>query len=130
MILYLFESDSEGGGVIVNVVLLVVFIGEVYVVVYCVIKVGLVNMIKVMVMEYVCCLICINVVVLGGMMISIVINMSLLEGVEIDLIKCYFGLCGLVEVDDVVDFIMLLVLFVGCFYYGVCVMIDVGIMVG
>ena len=120
----------EAEGAIVNVASSAAFIGEAYAAAYCATKAGLVNMTKAMAMEYARRPIRINAVAPGGMMTNIAANMSLPEGAEIDLIKRFSGLRGLVEVDDVADLIVLLASPAGRSYHGACVTIDAGITAG
>lgn len=120
----------ESEGAIVNVASSAAFVGEAYAAAYCATKAGLVQMTKAMAMEYVRRPIRINAVAPGGMMTNIAANMSRPENAEIDLIKRYSGLRGLVEVDDVADLIALLASPAGRSYHGACVTIDAGITAG
>lgn len=127
---HLLESDSAGGGAIVNCASSAAFIGEAYAAAYCASKAGIVNMTKAMAMEYSRKPIRINAVAPGGMMTNIGVGMTMPEGVEYDLIQRYSGLRGLVEVDDVADLITLLASPAGRSYHGACVSIDAGITAG
>ena len=120
----------EAEGAIVNVASSAAFIGEAYAAAYCATKAGLVNMTKAMAMEYARRPIRINAVAPGGMMTNIAADMRVPEGAEIDLIKRFSGLRGLVEVDDVADLIVLLASPAGRSYHGACVTIDAGITAG
>lgn len=122
--------ESPGGGAIVNCASSAAFIGEAYAAAYCASKAGLVNMTKAMAMEYARRPIRINAVAPGGMMTGIATAMTMPEEPEIDLIKRYSGMRGLVEVDDVADLIVLLASPAGRSYHGACVTIDAGITAG
>lgn len=117
-------------GAIVNVASSAAFIGQAYTAAYCAAKAGLVQMTKAMAMEYVRQPIRINAVAPGGMMTNIALNFRLPEDAEVDLVKRYSGLRGLVEVEDVADMIALLASDAGRGYHGSCVTIDAGITAG
>jgi NAD(P)-dependent dehydrogenase (short-subunit alcohol dehydrogenase family) len=120
----------ENNGAIVNVASSAAFIGEAYAAIYGATKAGIVNMTKAMAMEYVRQPIRINAVAPGGMMTNIAVNFRLPEGADVDLIKRFSGMRGLVEVDDVADMIALLASDAGRGYHGSCVTIDAGITAG
>ncbi|MDE8654538.1 SDR family NAD(P)-dependent oxidoreductase [Novosphingobium album (ex Liu et al. 2023)] len=120
----------ESEGAIVNCASSAAFIGEAYAAAYCASKAGLVQMTKAMAMEYVRRPIRINAVAPGGMRTNIGLGMTMPEDAEIDLIKRYSGLRGLVEVDDVADLITLLASPEGRGYHGACLSIDAGITAG
>jgi NAD(P)-dependent dehydrogenase (short-subunit alcohol dehydrogenase family) len=127
---HLLESDSVGGGAIVNCCSSAAFIGEAYAAAYCASKAGLMNMTKAMAMEYSRKPIRINAVAPGGMMTNISDGMSFPSEAEMDLVARYSGLRGLVEVDDVADLITMLASPAGRSYHGACVSIDAGITAG
>tara|TARA_R110001599_G_scaffold26856_2_gene94691 strand:- start:137442 stop:138203 length:762 start_codon:yes stop_codon:yes gene_type:complete len=120
----------ETNGAIVNCASSAAFVGEAYAAAYCASKAGLVNMTKAMAMEYVEKPIRINAVAPGGMMTNIATNFRPPEGANIDLIKRYSGLRGLVEVDDVADMICLLASDAGSGFHGSCINLDAGITAG
>ncbi|MFT4025456.1 MAG: SDR family oxidoreductase [Novosphingobium sp.] len=127
---HLLESDSEGGGAIVNVASTAAFIGEAYAAAYCASKAGLVQMTKAMAMEYVRKPIRINAVAPGGMMTNIANGLTMPEGVDYELIKRFSGLRGTVEVSDVAEAIAMLASPAGRGYHGSCLTIDAGITAG
>jgi len=120
----------ETNGAIVNVASSAAFIGEAYAAAYCATKAGIVHMTKAMAMEYVRKPIRINAVAPGGMMTNIAANFRIPEGADVDLIKRFSGMRGLVEVDDVADMIAVLASDAGRGYHGSCVTIDAGITAG
>lgn len=120
----------QNNGAIVNVASSAAFIGEAYAAIYGATKAGVVNMTKAMAMEYVRQPIRINAVAPGGMMTNIAVNFREPEGADVELIKRFSGLRGLVEVDDVADMIALLASDAGRGYHGSCVTIDAGITAG
>lgn len=120
----------ETNGAIVNCASSAAFVGEAYAAAYCASKAGLVNMTKAMAMEYVEKPIRINAVAPGGMMTNIAVNFRPPEGANMDLIKRYSGLRGLVEVDDVADMICLLASDAGSGFHGSCINLDAGITAG
>lgn len=127
---HLLESDSEGGGAIVNVASTAAFVGEAYAAAYCASKAGLVQMTKAMAMEYSRKPIRINAVAPGGMITNIANGLTMPEGVEYDLIQRYSGLRGQVEVADVAEAVALLASPAGRGYHGSCITIDAGITAG
>ncbi len=120
----------EASGAIVNVASSAAFIGEAYAAAYCATKAGLVNLTKAMAMEYMRKPIRINAVAPGGMMTNIAVNFRPPEGCDIELLKRYSPMRGLVEVDDVADMIVLLASDAGRGYHGACISIDAGITAG
>ena len=120
----------EAKGAIVNVASSAAFIGEAYAAAYCATKAGLVNLTKAMAMEYIRKPIRINAVAPGGMMTNIAVNFRPPEGCDIDLLKRYSPMRGLVEVDDVADMIALLASDAGRGYHGACISIDAGVTAG
>lgn len=127
---HLLESNSMGGGAIVNCASSAAFIGEAYAAAYCASKAGIVNMTKAMAMEYSRKPIRINAVAPGGMVTNIANGMTMPEGVEYDLIQRFSGLRGTVEVNDVADLVTMLASPAGRSYHGACVSIDAGITAG
>jgi NAD(P)-dependent dehydrogenase (short-subunit alcohol dehydrogenase family) len=123
---HLLDSD----GAIVNVASSAAFIGESYAAAYCASKAGLVQMTKAMAMEFVRKPIRINAVAPGGMMTGIAANLRLPEGADIDLIKRFSGMRGLVEVEDVAAMIAHLASPAGRGFHGACVTMDAGITAG
>ena len=117
-------------GAIVNVVSTAAYIGEAYAAAYCASKAGLLQMTKAMAMEYQRKPIRINAVAPGGMMTNIAADMRIPEGAEMDLIKRFSGLRGLVEVDDVAEMIAYLASEAGRGFHGACVTMDRGITAG
>ena len=120
----------ESEGAIVNVTSSAAFIGEAYAAAYCATKAGLVNLTKAMAMEYMHQPIRINSVAPGGMMTNIATGFRPPEGANIDLIKRFSPMRGVVEVDDVADMIAMLCSPAGNGYHGACVTIDKGITAG
>ena len=120
----------EAQGAIVNVASSAAFIGEAYAAAYCATKAGLVNMTKAMAMEYIRKPIRINAVAPGGMMTNIAVNFRPPEGCDMDLLKRYSPMRGLVEVDDVADMVAYLASESGRGYHGACISIDAGITAG
>ncbi|AMO71308.1 SDR family NAD(P)-dependent oxidoreductase [Sphingorhabdus sp. M41] len=117
-------------GAIVNVASSAAFLGEAYAAAYCASKSGLVGMTKAMAMEYAKQPIRINAVAPGGMMTNIATNMKFPDDADVELIRRYTGLRGLVEVDDVADMVCLLASDAGRGYHGACINIDAGITAG
>lgn len=117
-------------GAIVNVSSCAAFIGEAYAAAYCATKAGLVNMTKAMAMEYMHHPVRINAVAPGGMMTNIATNFRPPEGANIDLIKRFSPMRGLVEVDEVADMIAMLCSPAGHGYHGACITIDKGVSAG
>jgi len=120
----------EANGAIVNIASCAAFMGEAYAAAYCATKAGLVNLTKAMAMEYMRRPIRINAVAPGGMMTNIAVNFRPPEGCDIELLKRYSPMRGLVEVDDVADMIALLASDAGRGYHGACISIDAGITAG
>ena len=118
------------GGAIVNVASTAAHIGEAYAAAYCASKAGLVQMTKAMAMEYMRQPIRINAVAPGGMITNIASNFVLPEGCDIELVKRYSGLRGVVEVADVADLVAYLASPAGRGYHGACLTIDAGITAG
>ncbi len=123
---HLLETD----GAIVNVASSAAFIGEAYAAAYCASKAGLVNMTKAMAMEFSKKPVRINAVAPGGMMTNIAASMKFPEDADVELIRRYTGLRGLVEVDDVADMICVLSGPDGRGYHGACINLDAGITAG
>ena len=117
-------------GAIVNCTSSAALIGEAYFAAYCASKAGLVNLTKAMAMEYVRQPIRINAVAPGGMMTNIASQMVMPEGADIELVKRFSGLRGLVEVEDVAELIAMLASPAGRSYHGACISIDAGITAG
>ena len=120
----------EANGAIVNIASCAAFMGEAYAAAYCATKAGLVKLTKAMAMEYMRRPIRINAVAPGGMMTNIAVNFRPPEGCDIELLKRYSPMRGLVEVDDVADMIALLASDAGRGYHGACISIDAGITAG
>ncbi|WP_340588997.1 SDR family oxidoreductase [Erythrobacter alti] len=120
----------ENNGAIVNVASSAAFIGEAYAAAYCASKWGLVGMTKAMAMEFVKQPIRINAVAPGGMMTNIAANMQFPKDADVELIRRYSGLRGLVEVDDVADMVCMLAGDAGRGFHGACINIDAGITAG
>ena len=120
----------EAKGAIVNVASCASFIGEAYAAAYCASKWGLVGMTKALAMEFIKQPIRINAVAPGGMMTNIATSFRLPEACDIDLIKRYSPLRGLVEVDDVADMILLLASDAGRGFHGACINLDAGMTAG
>lgn len=120
----------ETHGAIVNVASCASYIGEAYAAAYCASKWGLVGMTKAMAMEFQKKPIRINAVAPGGMMTNIAANYVPPEGCDIDLLKRFSGMRGLVEVQDVADMIVLLASDAGRGFHGACLSIDAGITAG
>jgi len=113
-------------GAIVNVTSSAAHIGEAYVAAYCASKWGLLGLTKAMAMEYMRQPIRINAVAPGGMMTNIAVNFRPPEGAEIDLIKRYSPLRGLVEVEDVAAMVAFLASPAARSFHGACIDIDAG----
>jgi NAD(P)-dependent dehydrogenase (short-subunit alcohol dehydrogenase family) len=120
----------ETHGAIVNVASCASYIGEAYAAAYCASKWGLVGMTKALAMEFQKKAIRINAVAPGGMMTNIAANYVPPEGCDIDLLKRFSGMRGLVEVQDVADMIVLLASDAGRSFHGACLSIDAGITAG
>ncbi|MBH0112105.1 SDR family oxidoreductase [Novosphingobium sp. YJ-S2-02] len=120
----------ESKGAIVNVTSSAAFIGEAYAAAYCATKAGLLNMTKAMAMEYMYQPIRINSVAPGGMATNIAANFRPPEGANIDLIKRFSPMRGVVEVNDVADMVAMLCSPAGNGYHGACVSLDKGITAG
>ncbi len=120
----------ENNGAIVNVASSAAFIGEAYAAAYCASKWGLVGMTKAMAMEFIKQPIRINAVAPGGMITNIAANFRPPEGANIDLIKRFSPLRGVVEVDDVAETILLLASEAGRGFHGACINLDAGITAG
>jgi len=117
-------------GAIVNVASTAAFIGEAYAAAYCASKAGMVAMTKAMAMEYMHQPIRINAIAPGGMATNIGANLRTPEGANIELIKRFSGMRGLVEVDDVANMIVHLASDAGRAFHGSCVTMDRGITAG
>ena len=117
-------------GAIVNVASSAAFIGEAYAAAYCATKAGLVNLTKAMAMEYMKQPIRINAVAPGGMITNIAVNFRPPEGCDVELLKRYAGMRGVVEVDDVADLVAYLACDAARGYHGACLSIDAGITAG
>ena len=120
----------QANGAIVNVASSAAFIGEAYAAAYCATKAGLVNLTKAMAMEYMKQPIRINAVAPGGMITNIAANFRPPEGCDLELLKRYSGMRGVVEVDDVADLVAYLACDAARGYHGACVSIDAGITAG
>ncbi len=120
----------ENNGAIVNVASSAAFIGEAYAAAYCASKWGLVGMTKAMAMEFIKQPIRINAVAPGGMRTNIAVNFRPPENANIDLIKRFSPLRGVVEVDDVAETILLLASDAGRGFHGACINLDAGITAG
>jgi len=120
----------EANGAIVNVASSAAFIGEAYAAAYCATKAGLVNLTKAIAMEYMKRPIRINAVAPGGMITNIAANLRPPQGCDVELLKRYSGLRGVVEVDDVADMVAYLASDAARGYHGACVSIDAGITAG
>ncbi|MFC6622455.1 SDR family NAD(P)-dependent oxidoreductase [Novosphingobium panipatense] len=120
----------ETNGAIVNVASCASYIGEAYAAAYCASKWGLVGMTKAMAMEFQKKPIRINAVAPGGMMTNIAANYVPPEGCDIELLKRFSGMRGLVEVQDVADLIVLLASEAGRGFHGATLSIDAGITAG
>ena len=117
-------------GSIVNVASTAAFIGEAYAAAYCASKAGMVAMTKAMAMEYMHAPIRINALAPGGMATNIARNLRLPEGANMELIKRFSGMRGLVEVDEVAAMILHLCSPAGKAFHGSCVTMDRGISAG
>jgi len=120
----------EANGAIVNVASSAAFIGEAYAAAYCATKAGLVNLTRAMAMEYMKQPIRINAVAPGGMITNIAVNFRPPEGCDVELLKRYAGMRGVVEVDDVAALVAYLASDAARGYHGACVSIDAGITAG
>ena len=120
----------ETNGAIVNCASSAALIGEAYAAAYCASKAGVANMTKAMAMEYVKQPIRINAVAPGGMMTNIAQGLTMPEGVDVELIKRFSGLRGLVEVEDVAEVFAMLASPAGRGYHGAVISIDAGITAG
>ncbi|MFC3173660.1 SDR family NAD(P)-dependent oxidoreductase [Novosphingobium bradum] len=120
----------ERKGAIVNVTSSAAFIGEAYAAAYCASKAGLANLTKAMAMEYIKKPIRINAVAPGGMATSISAGLKMPEGADMELLKRFMPVRGLVEVDDVADMILYLASEAGRGLHGTCITMDQGITAG
>lgn len=120
----------EREGAIVNVASSAAFIGEAYAAAYCASKAGMIGMTKSMAMEYMQKPIRITAVAPGGMATNIATDLRPPEGANIDLIKRFSGMRGLVTVEEVAAMIVHLATPAGNAFHGTCVMMDTGITAG
>ena len=120
----------EARGAIVNIASSAAFIGEAYAAAYCATKAGVVSLTKALAMEYMRKPIRINAVAPGGMITNIATNFRPPEGCDVELIKRFSPMRGVVEVDDVADMAVYLASDAGRGYHGACVTIDAGITAG
>jgi NAD(P)-dependent dehydrogenase (short-subunit alcohol dehydrogenase family) len=117
-------------GAIVNVASCAAFIGEAYAAAYCASKAGLVNLTKAMAMEYMKQKIRINAVAPGGMVTNIAVNFRPPPGCDMELLKRFSPMRGVVEVNDVADVVCMLASDAGRGFHGACISIDAGITAG
>lgn len=120
----------ETGGAVVNVASTAAFIGQAYTAAYCASKWGLVGLTKALAMEYVRKPIRINAVAPGGMMTNIATHFVPPPGCDIELMKRFSGLRGLVEVADVAQMILLLASPAGRGFHGAVINLDAGLTAG
>jgi NAD(P)-dependent dehydrogenase (short-subunit alcohol dehydrogenase family) len=121
----------ETKGAIVNVTSCAAFNAQAYFAVYCATKAGLMHMTKALAMEYMNRGIRINAVAPGGMATALANNMRKLAGdVEMDLIKRFVPMRGLVEIDDVADMVAFLASDAARGYHGVSISVDNGVTAG
>lgn len=117
-------------GAVVNVTSSAAFVGEAYAGAYCASKAALTHLTKALAMEYVHQPIRFNAVAPGGMHTNMGHTIRMPDGANMDLIKRFSGLRGLVDVDDVADAIAMLASDAGRGYHGACINIDKGITAG
>lgn len=117
-------------GAIVNVASCAAFQGQAYTVAYGASKAALVNMTKSMAMEYQKHPIRINAVAPGGMRTNIAVNLQAPANCDVELLKRFSGMRGMVSVSDVADMVVLLASSAGRGYHGSCISIDAGITAG
>lgn len=120
----------ETAGAVVNVTSCAAFQGQAYAAAYCAAKAGLENLTKAMAMEYIRRPIRINSVAPGGMMTNIAIGFAPPPGAEIDLIRRFSPIRGLVEVEDAAEQVCMLAGPRGRGFHGACIRIDAGITAG
>ncbi|MET0179683.1 MAG: SDR family oxidoreductase [Novosphingobium sp.] len=120
----------ESEGAIVNVTSLAERIGEAYAAAYCASKAGLLNLTKALAMEYLKQPIRINAVAPGGMLTNIATGFRPPAGCDVELLKRYSPIRGLVEVERVADVIVMLASDAGRGFHGASLAIDEGITAG
>lgn len=118
-------------GAIVNVTSCAAFNAQAYFAVYCATKAGLMHMTKALAMEYMNKGVRINAVAPGGMATALAGNMRKLTGdIEMDLVKRFVPMRGMVEVDDVADMVAFLASDAARGYHGVSISVDNGVTAG
>lgn len=120
----------ETHGAIVNVTSSAAFVGQAYTAAYCASKAGLTHMTKALAMEYVRQPIRINAVAPGGMYTNIAENSAFPADADMDLLHRFFGLRGVVEVDEVASLVAYLASPSAQAYHGACINIDAGMTAG
>ena len=120
----------ETEGAVVNVTSCAAFQGQAYTAAYCASKAGLEALTKAMAMEYIRRPIRINSVAPGGMMTNIAAGFAPPPGADIDLIRRFSPLRGLVEVEDAAEQVCMLAGPRGRGFHGACIRIDAGITAG
>ena len=120
----------ETEGAVVNVTSCAAFQGQAYTAAYCASKAGLEALTKAMAMEYIRRPIRINSVAPGGMMTNIAAGFAPPPGADIDLIRRFSPLRGLVEVSDAAEQVCMLAGPRGRGFHGACIRIDAGITAG
>lgn len=117
-------------GAVVNVTSCAAFVGQAYTVAYCATKAGLTHMTKALAMEYTHKPIRFNAVAPGGMMTALAAGMRNLKDADIDLLKRYSPMRGLVEIDDVAELVAFLATDAARGYHGACISLDNGVTAG
>lgn len=117
-------------GAVVNVTSQASFIGQAYMAAYCAAKAGLTHMTKALAMEYVNQPVRINAVAPGGMVTGMTRSMEIPADVDPELMKRFFALRGVVEVEDVAELVVFLASDAARGYHGACICLDNGVTSG
>jgi NAD(P)-dependent dehydrogenase (short-subunit alcohol dehydrogenase family) len=120
----------EAEGAVVNVTSCAAFMGQAYIAAYCAAKAGLNNLTRALAMEYMHQSVRINAVAPGGMMTTLAAGLRNLEDPDVDLLKRYSPLRGVVEIEDVAEMVAFLATDAARGYHGAIISIDNGITAG
>jgi NAD(P)-dependent dehydrogenase (short-subunit alcohol dehydrogenase family) len=120
----------ETKGAVVNVTSCAAHAGQAYCAAYCASKAGLTHMTKALAMEYIHRGIRFNAVAPGGMMTNLAMGIRSLPDPDIDLLKRFSPLRGLVEIDTVARMVAFLASPAAEGYHGAVINIDNGITAG
>jgi NAD(P)-dependent dehydrogenase (short-subunit alcohol dehydrogenase family) len=117
-------------GAVVNVTSCAAFSGQAYTAAYCATKAGLNHLTKSLAMEYMHRSIRFNAVAPGGMMTALAVGLRNLKNPDVELLKRYSPLRGLVEIDDVAEMVAFLATDAARGYHGAIISVDNGITAG